>query len=225
MSTAARFDIYAPIHKALRLFMTDTLHSLARLDLHDADDFAAGLAQLDALLDAAGSHLQHENDVIHPAIEARRSGVSHRIAAEHREHQEAIATLRAEAASLRAAPEPASAHRLYRQLAAFVAENFEHMDVEETRHNQALWAAYDDAELQALEGRILASIGPQEMSLWLRWLIPALNPRERAQLIGGLPPDVQVPVLASARALLDSTAWAKLQQALGLAPVPGLVVV
>jgi hemerythrin-like domain-containing protein len=221
MSTPARFDLYGPIHKALRLFMTDTLLALGRLDLDDPQDFEAALAQLDALLDAAGHHLQHENDVVHPAIEARSGGTSVRIAGEHREHLEAIAALRTQAAALRAQPEAAAAHRLYRQLAAFVAENFEHMDVEETRHNQALWAAYGDAELQEIEGRILASIGPQEMSQWLRWLIPALNPAQRAQLIGGLPPAAQAPVLASARSLLGDSAWAKLCRALGQpAPQP-----
>jgi hypothetical protein len=223
MDTTRRFDLYAPIHKAIRLFMTDTLLGLSRLDLDDPEDLGARLDQLDALLDAARCHLQHENDFVHPAIEARRSGVSDRIAAEHRDHLDAIATLSAQAAALRTKPEAAAAHRLYRQLAAFIAENFEHMEVEETRHNQALWAAYDDAELQAIEGRILASIGPQEMSQWLRWMIPALSPGERAQLITGMPEAVRAPVLATARSLLDDTAWAKLCKALGHAPVPDLV--
>lgn len=212
MSTTPRYDIYAPIHKALRLFMTDTLHRLGRLDLDDAQDIEAGLAQLDALLDAAGFHLQHENDFIHPAIEARNPGVSIRIAAEHSDHLEAIATLRTQAAALRVQPGAPLAHRLYRQLAAFVAENFEHMDVEETRHNQALWAAYSDAELQAIEGRILGSIGPQEMTQWLRWMLPAFNPAQRVQLMGDLPKEAQAPVLAMARSLLDGDAWGKLHR-------------
>jgi hypothetical protein len=223
MNTSPRFDLYAPIHKALRLFMSDTLMALGRLDLDDPQDLEAGLAQLDALLDAAAHHLQHEDDVVHPALEARNSGASTRIAAEHREHLDAIATLRCAAAALRERPEAATAHRLYRQLAAFVADNFEHMEVEETRHNQALWAAYTDAELQQIEGRILARIGPQEMAQWLRWLIRALNPAQRAQLVAGLPPDAQAPVLASARSLLDDNAWAKLCRALGRAPSSGLV--
>jgi len=223
MDTSPRFNIYAPIHKALRLFMTDTLQCLSRLDLDDARDLDAGLAQLEALLEAASRHLQHENDFIHPAIEERCSGISARIAAEHQEHLDAIAMLRARAAALHAEPEAAAAHRLYRQLATFIAENFEHMDTEETRHNQALWAAYGDAELQAIEGRILASIGPQEMTQWLRWMLPAFSPGERAQLIAGLPLAAQAPVLDSARSLLDDAAWHKLCGALGHAAVPALV--
>ncbi len=223
MTTAPRLDLYAHIHKALRLFMSDTLQQLSRLDVDDPLDLAAGLAQLDALLDAAKHHVEKENTFIHPAIEARRAGASAAIEVEHDEHLDTIATLRAEAAALRALPSAGAAQRLYRRFAAFVAHNFEHMAVEESRHNQALWAAYSDAELSDIHGRILASIGPREMSETLRWMIPALSPAERALIVGGLPPAVQAPVLASARALLNDAAWAKLSRALGQASVPGLV--
>ena len=42
MSTTDRYDIYAPIHKALRQFMTDTLQRLGRLDLDDQQDLLLG---------------------------------------------------------------------------------------------------------------------------------------------------------------------------------------
>jgi len=225
MTATPRFDLYAHIHKALRLFMMDTLQHLSRLDVHDAEDLAAGLAQLSALLDAAEHHVQRENQYVHPAIEARRTGESLAIAVEHDEHLEAIAALRAEATALHDLPSPAAAHRLYRHFAGFVAENFEHMGVEETRHNQALWAAYSDEELLGIHGRILASVGPQEMSVMLRWMVPALTPAERALVIGGLPAAVQAPVLAASRPLLNDGAWAKLCRALGQAPAPGLAAV
>jgi hypothetical protein len=203
--------------------MADTLQQLGRLDVTDPQDLAASLAQLDALLHAAEHHVETENRFVHTAIEARRAGASAAMAAEHDEHLDSITTLRAEAAALRAMPTAGAAQRLYRRFAAFVAHNFEHMGVEESRHNQALWAAYTDEELLDIHGRIMASIGPRELSETLRWMIPALNPAERALVVGGLPPAVQAPVLASARALLDDTAWAKLCRAVGRASVPGLV--
>ncbi|HEY0956358.1 MAG TPA: hemerythrin domain-containing protein [Roseateles sp.] len=222
-SAATRLDLYAHIHKALRLFMTDTLQQLGRVDIDDPLDLAATLTQLDALLDAAAHHVEKENTYVHPAIEARRAGASAAIEAEHEEHLDAIATLRAEGAALRTMPSAAAAQRLYRRFAAFVAHNFEHMGVEESRHNQALWAAYTDEELFEIHGRILASIGPREMSDILRWMIPALSPAERVMIIGGMPPAVQAPVLASARAWLNDGAWAKLCRALGQPSAPGLV--
>ena len=223
MTQPARLHQYAHIHKALRLLLSDTLQQLGRLDVDDPLDLAASLAQLDALLDAAHHHVEKENLFVHPAIEARRAGASAHIAAEHEEHLDSIAALRAESAALRALPSAAAAQRLYRRFAAFVADNFEHMAVEESRHNQALWAAYTDAELMEVHGRIMASIGPREMSDILRWMIPALSPAERALVVAGMPPAVQAPVLASARAWLNDTAWAKLCRALDQASVPGLV--
>jgi hypothetical protein len=65
-----RYDIDASIHKALRLFMTDTLMYVGWLDTADAAELDATLGQLDALLLCA-SHLRQENEFLHPAIEAR----------------------------------------------------------------------------------------------------------------------------------------------------------
>lgn len=180
-----RLDLYTPIHKALRHFMTDTLLRVGRMDVNDAADFQATLGQVDALLDQCLSHLDHENHFVHTAIEARRPGASHRIAEEHLDHMESIDALRADADQLRRAhpdSRPAVALRLYRHLALFVGDNFAHMHYEETVHNAALWALYTDAELHELHGRLLASLPPQEMDTVMRWMLPALNPAERAPL-------------------------------------------
>lgn len=219
---AQRLDLYAPIHKAMRLFMMDTLAAVGRLDVHDAADTSATLAKLDALLDAATSHLEHENEFMHPALEARQGGASQRIAGEHVEHLETIACLREDMRQLRAAGDAARtplATRLYRHLALFVAENFEHMHVEETVHNPALWAHYTDEELHALHERLLASIPPAEMMTVLRWMVPAIAPVERAGLMkelrAKLPPEAFQAVLRSVRPHLDDTGWAKLARELG----------
>ncbi|WP_088278488.1 hypothetical protein [Ideonella sp. A 288] len=225
--SAPRLDLYAGIHKAMRLFMGDTLARVGRLDLGDAAECDATLGQLDGLLDLCRAHVAHENRFVHAAIEARRPGASARIGAEHDEHLEAIAALAADVAALRALPTAAAAHRLYRHLALFVAENFSHMHVEETSHNAVLWAAYTDAELAEIHERLVASIEPAEMAVVLRWMAPALNPAERAELLGDmqrqLPPEALQGALDIVRTHLDDTAWAKLARALGLPPVPGLV--
>lgn len=220
-TSVPRLDLYAPIHKALRLFMTDTLAAVGRMDVADADDMAATLAKVDALLEAATSHLEHENEFVHPALEAREAGTSQRIAGEHVEHLEAIAALREDMRQLRGAGEPARASlatRLYRHLALFVAENFQHMHVEETAHNAALWAHYTDAELMALHDRLMASIPPAEKMMVLRWMIPAIPPVERAGLMKGLratlPPEAFQAVLRLVRPHLDDAGWAKLAREL-----------
>jgi DNA-directed RNA polymerase specialized sigma24 family protein len=220
-----RLDLYATIHKALRHFMSDTLSQVGRLDVFDAHDMAATLGQLDALLAMCEGHLRHENEFIHPAIEAHLPRGSADVAAEHDEHVQAIAALRDEAEALRQAGTdqraPLALH-LYRQLALFVAGNLQHMHAEETEHNAILWAHHSDAELAALHARLMASMSPEQQMASMRRIVPALSPRERAELLGGararMPAAAFAGLAAQALSLLDAAGSAKLASALGLAP-------
>lgn len=224
---APRLDLYGPIHKGLRLLMADTLSRVGCVDVDDADELAATLAQVQGLLDLCRAHLDHENRFVHTAIEARCPGTTARVAGEHEEHLDAIAALEADAAALRALPGAGAAHRFYRHLSMFVAENLAHMNFEETAHNSALWASHSDAELAEIHQRLVASIAPAEMAATLRWLVPALAPAERATMLGQmqreLPPEAMRGVLDTVRPHLHDRAWGKLARALGIPPVPGLV--
>ena len=222
-AAAERFNMYLEIHKALRGFMTDTLARVGRLDVHDGDEMGATLAQLDALLTLCGEHVQHENDFLHTAIEARQPAASGRTAADHHEHFESIDALRSEAGMLAAArleERTVLALRLYRHLALFVAENFQHMHIEETANAATLWAHYSDAELHAIHGRLLAAVAPQTHLLVARWMIPALSPAERAGVVNAMkaqmPPEALLGVLEHVRPHLDSTGWRKLARASGM---------
>jgi hypothetical protein len=162
---------------------------------------------------------------MHPAIEARQPSGSLRIAHEHEEHLQSIGELRDEVAALRAAiaeARPALALRLYRHLALFVAANFQHMHIEETAHNAALWAHYSDAELMQLHGRLMASIDPREHLLVGRWMLPALTPEERAAVVRAMqaetPPEALMGLLAHIRPHLDDKAWTQLSQATSTHP-------
>jgi hypothetical protein len=225
--SAPRVDLYAPIHKALRSFMSDTLLRVGRIDVADIDEMQCTLAQCDELLALCESHVHHENHFMHPAIEARQPSGSVRIAHEHEEHLQHIGELRDEVATLRAAQaqaqaRPALALRLYRHLALFVAANLQHMHIEETAHNAALWAHYSDAELMQLHGRLMASIDPREHLLVGRWMLPALTPDERTAVVRGMqaetPPEALMGLLAHIRPHLDDKAWTQLSQATSTHP-------
>ncbi|WP_298830266.1 hypothetical protein [uncultured Piscinibacter sp.] len=228
--TTARLDMYVGIHKALRHFMTDTLHRVGRMDPNDSAELARTLGQFEDLMALCVNHIHHENDFVHAAIEARQPGGASRTAGDHVEHFEHIDALRADARALARASDagrPALALRLYRHLALFVADNFQHMNVEETQNNAALWANYSDAELLELHQRILASLPPSETMEVMRWMIPASSPAERAQVLGGMkagaPAQAFQAVLDIVRPHLDDAAWDKLARAIGVPQVPGLV--
>ncbi|MDW2983012.1 hemerythrin domain-containing protein [Rhodanobacter sp. KK11] len=219
-----RYNMYGFIHKALRAFMADTLLRLGRMDLADAREVDATLQQVRELLQFCRVHLDDENRFVHPALEACEPGSAARIAGEHVHHEEDIALLLEQVDALEqlrvddAAGE--AANNLYRWFALFVGENFQHMDYEEREHNAVLWAHYSDAQLQAIEGALVASLPPQASALGLRWMLPSLNHAERLQLLGGIranaPDHVFGGALALARAHLDEQDWRKLSAALAL---------
>jgi len=217
-----RYDVYAQIHKGLRSFMADTLCRIGRLDAADEFELAEGAAQLRGLLALCRGHLEHENDFLHAAMEARRPGSTAQAAGEHVHHLRSIESLEAELAALeRAGSEDcaAAALELYRSLALFVAENLEHMHHEETAHNAVLWDAYGDAELEAIERALVASVAPDEMAAVARWMLPAMTAPDRAAKLTvmrpAMPPQAFAGTLAMLKAQLTERDWYKLGAALG----------
>jgi hemerythrin-like domain-containing protein len=213
-----RHDIYAAIHKGLRAFMSHTLVRTGRLDVNDPAEVAEVSEELRALLTICRHHLDNENTFVHPAVAKLQPGPATGIAQEHVEHEVAIAELEAMVGAL--PNDPVALRRLYLALSVFVAENFEHMQREETQMNAALWAVLTDDEILAIEQRIIASHQPHEMQLALRWMLPHLSPDERSAMLGGMranaPAEVFDGVLGLIRPLLGGRDWRKLSQALGL---------
>jgi len=213
-----RHDIYAFIHKGLRAFMTHTLVRVGRLDAHDPAECAEVGEELRALIDICRAHLQHENEYVHPAMQVRAPGSCEQVEADHVHHEAALDAL---AALLTRVPgNTDAAQALYRSLTRFVAENFEHMALEECEHNAVLWAHYSDEEILAIEHAIVASQSPEDAQLSLRWMLPHMTPGERALMLGGLranaPAEAVEGVLSLIRPLLGGRDWRKLALALGL---------
>ncbi|MGC4396717.1 hypothetical protein [Hydrogenophaga sp. T2] len=226
-----RFNLYAGIHKALRHTMTDTLIALGRTDAADEAALRNACDRMVELMEMCERHLEHENRFIHTALQLRCPGVCDAVAREHEDHLRATQQLSAAARGMAAVPaeQRASAmHALYLALALFVADNLQHMHAEETRHNAALWAAYDDLELIALHDALVASIPPQEMMQTLHWMLPAVNATERLGLLNDLQAKAPAPVfdavLDLARLRLNQPDFARLARGVNLPPVPGLVV-
>ena len=220
-AAAPRFDMYMQIHKGLRTAMAETLLAVGRMDWLDREVRDATLGRLAELLALCRSHLEHENQFVHTAIEQRLPGAAGQTEADHLEHVAAIDHLRRRMEALRQATDEdagAAALALYRELAVFVAENFLHMQVEETRNNASLWAAYSDEELIEIHDALVASIPPEEMASLLQLIVPALAPAERAQMVlgmqAGMPADAFDGALAVVRPVLSERDWRKLEAAI-----------
>ncbi|EER59642.1 conserved hypothetical protein [Acidovorax delafieldii 2AN] len=225
-----RLDMYAGIHKAMRALMADTLLGLGRTDVDDELAFAQAGERVLQLLEFCSAHLRHENTFVHKAMEARAPGSSGAIADEHAEHEHDIAALAEGVAQLRSCERmarPRAVQALYRQLALFVAHNFEHMHIEETLHNEVLWAHYSDEELMQVHNALVASIPPSEMMVVVRWLVPFMAPAERLAMLADMRQHAPAPafeaVLHTVQPHLTQAEWRQLMQGLGIPAAPGLV--
>ncbi|MBI3382799.1 MAG: hypothetical protein HY019_12405 [Aquabacterium sp.] len=216
-----RFNLYQGVHKGLRAFMADTLVRVGSTDYTDAQERQEAADVVRTLLHICGEHLKHENDFLHTAMERRAPGSSASCAQEHVEH---VANIDALSGCLRQAlaateVQQASAwQRLYQLLSLFVADNYEHMLLEEREHNAVLWRHFSDEELIEIHDALLASVPADEMAHHFRWILPQLSHPERVEMLSGMrqgmPPEVFASQLDMARPLLNARAWHKLQAAL-----------
>lgn len=224
MHTPARYDIYRPIHKALRIAFAQTHARVGRMDCNDADDLHGALHAVEELLATCRSHLAHENAFVHVALEARGPSSSRHTADEHRHHEDAILRLSqacVDVARAEGAVRQRVADRLYDELGEFIADSLIHMRYEETVNNTALWALYTDAELLAIEQALIASIPPQDLLPTLAAMLAAVPPAERVAILDGIrqsaPPPVFEAMLTAGLRALDERDNDKLLRGLRIA--------
>lgn len=225
-ANVGRLHLYTTIHKALRANMSQVLTSLGQMDAHDDAHCQEVMDDLEQLLIVLHGHVETENSIVHPAIEARNPGALKGIQAEHADHLDVIERLHAHTRTLRALSgddRAAFALFLYRELSRFVAENLEHMLSEEEQNQDLLWASYYDEELLNLHQKILASIPPEKMAVMAPWLISSTNADERLAMFMGMrataPAFVFEGNLKLARTSLSNRDWSKLATALGISPM------
>jgi hypothetical protein len=184
-----RYNIYSVIHKGLRGFMVDTLLRLGRVDVADPCEAGQLVAQMRSLLAFCLSHVRHENEFVHPALERAQPYASTGTADEHIDHVCEIGAFERRITAFEAATvaeRMVLAQALYLDLSTFVGENFAHMKMEETHNQAVLLNHYTDEQLRAIDGAIVESIPPAELMLGLRWMIGHITASERAFLLGGM---------------------------------------
>jgi hypothetical protein len=216
-----RHNMYHAVHRGLRLGHAQLLPRIGATDFADMAETRALAADLRAFLALAHCHLQGEEAVIHPEIEARDPGATRHAHEGHDDHERAFGELSALLDTLLAADpdaRPALGDTLYRRYARFAAEDLLHMEGEENGLLGTMHRLFGDDELRAIELRIIAGIDDAKMAGYLRLIVPALNPAERAGMLSAMqaamPPAAFQGVLAAVLPVLSPRDAARLQAAL-----------
>lgn len=220
-----RYDVYGPIHKGLRKAQCDLLGRLGNTDFTDEVGTTKVLSDLRALLGLAAAHVEHEDAHIHQALRSRGAVSTQRLDDQHQDHRDAFVELERLMSRIEEAPaaqRPAFGRQLYLAFAVYVSHDLEHMHEEETVTAPALWSLFSDAELMGIEMAIIGSLSPEKNMAFMRVMIPAINPEERAALLGGMkkgaPPEAFDAVIEfAARPKLTAEEFADLARRLDLA--------
>lgn len=217
-----RHDFYRGVHKGLRLALARLLTRLGNVDAADASAVRRLLADLRGQLVFSAGHLHHEDAVIHTALAPHAPEAVAALEAEHDHHRAAFEALEAAIVAAETSEPCAPAlHALYIRFSQFVAEDFAHMAHEETVVMPLLQSFFTDAELHALEGRIIASQSPEEMVIGGRMIMSALSPAERLAMAAGaraaMPPPAFEGMMAAIAPALEPADADRLLNELGMA--------
>lgn len=200
-------DLYSTPHKGLRWALMRTLTLAGSTDFTDPSAVGALDQQLQMVFTLTQQHLAHEEKHLHPALRATGCSAVVNVEEEHAEHRAQMKALTALCQRARTAP--ALGRDLYLGLSRFVAENLEHMHLEETALQRALDRHYSVSELTALHEALIAAIDPDEMVAFLRIILPALSRPERETLLAGpragMPPEVFATFLQASLTELEAT--------------------
>ncbi|MBB2755006.1 UNVERIFIED_ORG: hypothetical protein GGI57_005744 [Rhizobium aethiopicum] len=219
-----RYDIYGAIHKGLRKAGCDLLGRLGTADFQNVEETVLLIGDLRHYLMLAASHVTHEDDNIHTALADK--GVSTvTLDEQHDDHRTAFRELEELVVAWEKAwplHKAACGRKLYLAFAAYIADDFAHMHEEEAVTGPLLWRNFDDQEIFGIEMRIIGSLPPEKSMAFMRIMIPAINPAERAALLGAMkkdaPPEIfQAVIDFAVRPGLSAGDFAKLADALKLA--------
>ena len=86
---------------------------------------------------------------------------------------------------LTAGDSPAEGSQFSSMLNGFQAKYLDHMAMEESKMNSLIWSHFTDEELIGIHGAIMSKLAPEQIVLWFKYIVPALNPMERNIILSG----------------------------------------
>lgn len=186
-------DLYREVHKGLRVALFDLLQSAGSLDCSDSasvGNFVQLFDDVDMMLQT--HHTHEDGPELGALINAHASSVLAVIQKGHDWSDEQLIELRSLVGELVAGAK--SSVPMYEALQTFSIGYLEHMQVEEKQVMPALQQAVSTEALMDILMAIRGSVPPPDMCVFLRYMLPAMNPDERAMTLGGMkagaPPEI-----------------------------------
>jgi hypothetical protein len=144
------------------------------------------LDDLEGAFYLCAAHSAQEERYVHAVIEAESPGALLRYDAVHSGLGDILERLRSATVDVQCAEpdaRPGLFRLLYLHYSSFVAKALEHMCEEELEVQALLDRLFPAEKVRAIQISLLGSIGPEELLVFLRVMVPAATPNERAALL------------------------------------------
>jgi hypothetical protein len=179
-----RFDTLTPIHKALRALVYEVGGDLQTADFDDELEAAGTAADLELALRLMRDHHTTEEVYFYPKLQPFEAQLVATMLEQHENVVQLLDVTEEARGQLRAAGAEGRTDAgadLNRRFNELVAVYFEHLAEEESEVLPATWRHFDDTQLMAIQGAIIAEMDPDALFQWLGWMFKGLN---RAELVG-----------------------------------------
>lgn len=215
-----RYNIFGQVHKGLRAMLYQTALHLQQTDFTNADAAEDALAQLAIAVDLFDKHAHTEDTMVFTAIEKNEPALVNAFEKEHEEDhalgQRLRGLLTAFAHTVSTDDKMIIGNAITEAFIDFMIFNLKHMAKEEDLINKALWKHYSDTELHGITQKIVASIAPQHMALFSRWMMRGLNNCEITNWLKEIkntaPDFVFQSLMQTAARELDAPRWQMVQE-------------
>ena len=149
---------------------------------HALDELKKKTAELILILNL---HLHSEEEDLLPALEAKLAGSTQDNVEEHERIEKTVDQIDHFVNKLTVETSPAEGTQFSSMLNGFQAKYLDHMAMEESKMNSLIWKHFTDEELMGIHGAIMSKLTPEQIVLWFKYIVPALNPMERTIILSG----------------------------------------
>ncbi|CAH2713112.1 hypothetical protein BACCIP111895_00245 [Neobacillus rhizosphaerae] len=218
-----RFDLYAPVHKGIRLALSGLCYQAGSVDSSDDErvkSFVEEFRQVAIILEA---HSRDEDANINESYEKFAPEILAQLEDEHGALEQGFEHLIELVNQLELNKKNPIEHQkiwyqIGKDLNRFTADYLNHLQSEEGPGMKVLWENLTDDELKVISINIRSSIPPQTMAIFMHYMIPTISHLERVEMFGDMkrfaPKEAYAGMLSLAESRLDQKSWVQLQTAL-----------
>jgi len=220
MEEKRRAEIFINVHKGLRRGLWGLALRIGELDWDDEAEVQSAQREFENMLLFLREHSANEDEIQFSFLEKRAPGATRKEQEEHRKLEYQLDLLEKHWYLLmREKQRYEEGYQFYLEYNQFLSSYLDHMDREERELTEAFYRHCSDHEIDEAFKKIVARTSPQDMSVMLTYMIPAMNPSDRIQFMSkakaSASPDAFDRVKSLAEKVLEPGGWRKLSALLG----------